>query len=118
MLVLPFAYRAIDSSLSALDATTLAEAARSLGASWFTVITRVIVPNLWPGVLGAAFIAVALVLGEFTISSLTHYNTLPVVIVQISKSNAPESMAAALASLRVRRAPAGGRCRSSTAADT
>ncbi len=99
VLVLPFAYRAIDSSLSALDATTLAEAARSLGASWFTVITRVIVPNLWSGVLGAAFIAVALVLGEFTISSLTHYNTLPVVIVQINKSDAPESMAAALASL-------------------
>jgi len=99
VLVLPFAYRAIDSSLSSLDAMTLAEAARSLGASWFTVITRVIVPNLWPGVLGAAFITVALVLGEFTIASLTHYNTLPVVIVQISKGNAPESMAAALASL-------------------
>ena len=99
VLVLPFAYRAIDSSLSSLDATTLAEAARSLGASWFTVIARVIVPNLWPGIVGAAFIAVALVLGEFTIASLTHYNTLPVVIVQISKANAPESMAAALASL-------------------
>ena len=39
VLVLPYAYRAIDSSLSSLDATTLAEAARSLGASWFTVIT-------------------------------------------------------------------------------
>ncbi len=38
-------------------------------------------------------------LGEYTISSLTHYNTLPVVIVQINKSDAPESMAAALASL-------------------
>jgi putative spermidine/putrescine transport system permease protein len=99
VLVLPYAYRAIDSSLSSLDATTLAEAARSLGASWFTVITRVILPNLWPGVLGGAFIAVALVLGEFTISSLSHYNTLPVVIVQISKADAPESMAAALASL-------------------
>lgn len=99
VLVLPYAYRAIESSLSSLDATTLAEAARSLGASWFTVITRVILPNLWPGVLGGAFIAVALVLGEYTISSLTHYNTLPVVIVQISKANAPESMAAALASL-------------------
>jgi putative spermidine/putrescine transport system permease protein len=99
VLVLPYSYRAIDASLSALDATTLAEAARSLGASWFTVITRVILPNIWPGVLGGAFIAVALVLGEYTISSLTHYNTLPVVIVLISKADAPESMAAALASL-------------------
>ena len=38
-------------------------------------------------------------LGEYTFSSLLHYNTLPVVIVLISKVNAAESMAAALASL-------------------
>ena len=34
VLVLPYAYRAIDSSLSSIDARTLAEAARSLGAGW------------------------------------------------------------------------------------
>ncbi len=99
VLVLPYSYRAIDSALGSLDATTLSEAARSLGAGWFTVITRVILPNIWPGVLGGAFIAIALVLGEYTVSSLTNYETLPVVIVAISKANAPESMAAALASL-------------------
>lgn len=99
ILVLPYSYRAIDAALGGLDATTLAEAARSLGASWFTVITRVILPNIWPGVLSGAFVAVALVLGEFTIASLAHYNTLPVVIVFISKVDAPEAMAAALASL-------------------
>ncbi len=64
-----------------------------------TVIVRVIVPNIWDGVLGAAFIAVALVLGEFTISSLLHFDTLPVVIVQLGKSDAPLSMAASLASI-------------------
>jgi len=99
VLVLPYAYRAIDAALSGLDATTLAEAARSLGAGWTTVIVRVIVPNIWPGILAASFISVALVLGEYTFSSLLHYNTLPVVIVLISKANAAESMAAALASL-------------------
>jgi putative spermidine/putrescine transport system permease protein len=99
VLVLPFSYRAIDAALSAIDSTTLAEAARSLGASWFTVITRVIVPNIWQGVLNAAFITVALVLGEFTIASLLHFNTLPVAIVALGKSDAPTSMAAALASI-------------------
>jgi putative spermidine/putrescine transport system permease protein len=97
VLVLPYAYRAIDAALAGLDAGTLAEAARSLGAGWTTVIVRVIVPNIWPGILAAAFISVALVLGEYTFSSLLHYNTLPVVIVLIGKSDAPESMAAALA---------------------
>lgn len=97
VLVLPYAYRAIDAALAGLDAGTLAEAARSLGAGWTTVIVRVIVPNIWPGILAAAFISVALVLGEYTFSSLLHYDTLPVVIVAIGKSDAPESMAAALA---------------------
>ena len=99
VLVLPYAYRAIDSALSALDSTTLAEAARSLGAGWTTVIARVIVPNIWPGVLGAAFISIALVLGEYTIASLLHFDTLPVAIVLLGKSDAPTSMAAALASI-------------------
>jgi putative spermidine/putrescine transport system permease protein len=99
VLVLPYAYRAIDAALSGLDARTLAEAARSLGAGWTTVIVRVIVPNIWPGILAAAFVSVALVLGEYTIASLLHYDTLQVVIVLISKADAPESMAAALASL-------------------
>jgi len=44
-------------------------------------------------------VSVALVLGEYTVSSLLHYDTLPVVIVLLGKSDAPESMAAALASI-------------------
>ncbi|WP_121255644.1 ABC transporter permease [Nocardioides ferulae] len=99
VLVLPYAYRSLDAALSGLDTTTLSEAARSLGAGWGTVIVRVIVPNIWSGVLSAAFISVALVLGEYTISSLLHYDTLPVAIVMLSKSDAPMSMAAALGSL-------------------
>ena len=99
VLVLPYSYRSIDAALSAIDSTTLAEAARSLGAGWTTVIVRVIMPNIWPGVLSAAFVTVALVLGEYTISSLLHYNTLPVAIVLLGKSDAPTSMAAALGSI-------------------
>ena len=99
VLVLPFSYRAIDASLSAIDSTTLAEAARSLGAGWFTVIARVIVPNIWQGVLNAAFVTVALVLGEYTIASLLHYNTLQVAIVSLGKSDAPTSMAASLGTI-------------------
>lgn len=99
VLVLPYSYRAIDAALSAIDSTTLSEAARSLGAGWLTVIVRVIVPNIWPGVLNAAFITVALVLGEYTMASLLHFNTLPVAIVLLGKSDAPTSMAAALASI-------------------
>jgi putative spermidine/putrescine transport system permease protein len=99
ILVLPFAYRSIDSALAAINVNTLAEAARSLGASWFTVITRIIVPNIWSGLLSAAFVSVALVLGEFTIASLLNYNNLQVVINLLGKSDANTSVAASLAAL-------------------
>jgi putative spermidine/putrescine transport system permease protein len=99
VLVLPYSYRAIDASLSGIDARTLSEAARSLGAGWITVITRIIVPNIWPGIFSAAFVAIALVLGEYTFASLLNYQTLPVAIVLLGKSDAPTSMAAALGSI-------------------
>jgi putative spermidine/putrescine transport system permease protein len=101
VLVLPFAFRAVDASLSALNAEVLAEAARSLGASWFTVIARVIVPNIWSGVLAAAFISVALVLGEYTFASLLNFETLPVAITLAGKRDAAVSTAASLAALIV-----------------
>jgi putative spermidine/putrescine transport system permease protein len=99
VLVLPFSYRAIESALSSIDATTLAEAARSLGAGWWTVIGRIIVPNIWSGVLSAAFVSVALVLGEYTIASLLNYENMQVVIALLGKSDANTSVAASLAAL-------------------
>ena len=99
VLVLPYAYRAIDASLASIDVVTLSEAARSLGAGWLTVMLRIVVPNIWSGLLGAAFISVALVLGEFTIASLTNYENLQVVINFLGKSDAKTSVAASLAAL-------------------
>lgn len=80
ILVLPFAYRAIDSSLRSIDTATLADAARSLGAGWPRTIIQVIVPNIRGGILSASVLAIALVLGEYTISSLLSFNTLQVAI--------------------------------------
>lgn len=99
VLVLPYSFRAVDASLSAIDAATLSEAARSLGAGWFTVIVRIIMPNITGGILGAAFISVALVLGEYVFASLLHFDTLPVAMAALYKSNGPAAMAAALASM-------------------
>ncbi len=101
VLVLPYAYRSIDSALAAIDVNTLSEAARSLGAGWLTVITRIVLPNIVTGVLSAAFISVALVLGEFTFASLLHFDTMPVALTAISKSDARAAVAGALASIIV-----------------
>jgi len=99
VLTLPFAYRAIDAGLSAIDVITLAEAARSLGASWTGVLLRIVVPNIRGAIMSAAVISVALVLGEFTIASLLNYDTLQVVIFLLGKRNAEVSVAVALAAL-------------------
>ena len=86
VLALPYAYRALAAGLNAMDATTLSEAARSLGASWFTVIVRVIVPNMWDGILNALLLTAALVLGEFTIAFLLLYVNLQVELYSISRN--------------------------------
>lgn len=99
VLVLPYAYRAIDAALAAIDLTTISEAARSLGASWTTTILRVVVPNIWSGIFSAAFISIAVVIGEYTIASLSGYQNLQVVIVLIGKTDGPTSVAASLAAL-------------------
>ena len=99
VLVLPYAYRALDAALSSIDVVTLSEAGRSLGAGWVTVIIRVVVPNIWSGVLSAAFISVALVLGEYTIASLLHFDTMQVVIALLGKSDSVTAVAASLAAL-------------------
>ena len=64
MLAMPFTYRAIDTGVRAIDLRTLVDASRSLGASWFTTMMRVILPNVETAVLGAAFLTIALVPGR------------------------------------------------------
>jgi putative spermidine/putrescine transport system permease protein len=86
ILALPYAYRALAAGLNAIDVTTLSEAGRSLGASWFTVMLRVIVPNMRQAVLNALLLTWSLVLGEFTIAFLLLYNNLPVELYSISRN--------------------------------
>jgi putative spermidine/putrescine transport system permease protein len=85
-LALPYAYRALAAGLGSMDVTTLSEAARSLGASWFTVIVRVIAPNMRQAILNAVLLTAALVLGEFTIAYLLLYTNLQVALYAISRN--------------------------------
>jgi putative spermidine/putrescine transport system permease protein len=99
ILVLPYAYRALDAGLSAIDVKTLSEAARSLGAGWGTVMFRVIAPNMSGALLNACLLSVALVLGEFTFANLLSYVNLQVEIAQLGLANAGTSIAVSVASL-------------------
>ena len=69
-LALPYMYRAVDTGLRTIDVATLTEAAQSLGAGWFTILGRIILPNVLVAVLSGAFLTLAIVIGEFTMAAL------------------------------------------------
>jgi putative spermidine/putrescine transport system permease protein len=97
VLTLPYVYRAIDTGLRAIDVRTLAEAARSLGAGWATVILRIVVPNMSSAILNAAVLCVALVMGEFTVASLLNYPNLQYELNNLGQADAGVSVAVASA---------------------
>ena len=84
---LPYTFRALDTSLSSVALKTLVEAARSLGSSWVTTIIRVILPSIRSGITGALFLCFALAIGEYTITSLLHWDTFPTWTVVAAQQN-------------------------------
>jgi len=69
VLSLPYMYRAVDTGLRAIDVRSLTEASQSLGAGWFTILWRVIFPNVRISILSGAFLTLAIVVGEYTIAT-------------------------------------------------
>ncbi len=98
---MPFTYRALDAGLRSVNAKTLVEAARSLGAGPVTVVLRVLVPNLGPSVVASGGLTAALVLGEFAFASLLLKDTLPTYLVVYQRQEPQAGMALALAVLVV-----------------
>lgn len=99
VLVLPYAYRALDAGLSAIDLKTLSEAARSFGASWPTVMVRVVLPNVRGAVLSAVFITIAVVLGEFTFARMLARTNLQTSLFEINLSDGQIAAAVSLLAL-------------------
>ncbi|MFJ9938644.1 ABC transporter permease [Streptomyces virginiae] len=101
VMALPFAHRALDAGLRAIDVRTLVEAARSCGASLPHALVRAVLPNLRGALLSASFLTLALVLGEFTTAQLLGFRPFAVWIVNISGSQAQMSVAVSVMSLLV-----------------
>jgi putative spermidine/putrescine transport system permease protein len=69
VLAMPYMYRSVDTGMRTVDVRTLTEAAQSLGANWFTIITRVILPNIRSALLSGALLTFAIVVGEVIFAS-------------------------------------------------
>ena len=87
IIALPYTYRALGTSLQTVALKTLVEASRSLGASWTRTIIRVIAPAIRSGITGALFLTFALSIGEYTITSLLHWETFPTWTVVSAQQN-------------------------------
>jgi putative spermidine/putrescine transport system permease protein len=70
VIAMPYTYRSVDAGLRAIDVRSLTEAAQSLGAGWFTIMMRIILPNIRVALLSGAFLTFAIVIGEFTFANL------------------------------------------------
>ncbi|ROP58904.1 ABC transporter permease [Curtobacterium sp. ZW137] len=87
IVALPFAFRPIAAAITATDMTTLSEAARSLGASWWTLTWRVLLPNLRRGITAACFLTITVVLGEYTLASFLSRTTFQTALVLVQQTD-------------------------------
>jgi putative spermidine/putrescine transport system permease protein len=99
VLALPYAYRTLDTGLKAVPLRTITEAARGLGAGWFRTIIQVVTPVIRSTVLASLFMTLALSLGEFTLTSLLHWDTFTTWVTTMSQSNILGAIALSVFSL-------------------
>jgi putative spermidine/putrescine transport system permease protein len=87
---MPFMYRSVSNNLEAVDIPTLTEAAQSLGANMLNVLTRVIIPNIFPGILSGSLLVFATVFAEFTLARLivgAGFKTFPMLLVEYTRKD-------------------------------
>lgn len=98
ILAFPYMFFALDSGFRSIDVHTLTEASQSLGASWLRTLTRVIIPNIRAAALAGSFLALAIVLGEFTIANLSQFHTFPIFLEYTNETQAYPAAAVTLMS--------------------
>ncbi len=101
ILAFPYMYFALDAGFRSIDLHTLTEASQSLGASWGTTLLRVILPNIRVAALGGSFLTLAIVMGEFTIASLSTFKTFPTYIQFVNETQPYEAAALSLLSFLI-----------------
>ena len=86
ILAFPYMYFSLDNGFRAIDLHTLTEASQSLGAGWLTTLWRVILPNIRAAALAGSFLTLAIVMGEYTIASLSQFKVFSVYVQYINQN--------------------------------
>jgi putative spermidine/putrescine transport system permease protein len=101
ILAFPYMFFSLDSGFRAIDVHTMTEAAQSLGASWPRTLLTVILPNIRAAALSGSFLALAIVLGEFTIANLSQFHTFPIYLQYVNETQAYAAGASTLVSFGI-----------------
>jgi putative spermidine/putrescine transport system permease protein len=101
ILAFPYMFFSLDAGFRSIDVHTLTEASQNLGASWATTLLKVILPNIRAAALAGSFLTLAIVMGEFTIASLSAFHTFPIYIQSINESEAYPAAAVTLMSFGI-----------------
>ena len=91
----------LDAGFRSIDVHTLTEASQSLGASWATTLVKVILPNIRAAALAGSFLALAIVMGEFTIANLSAFHTFPLFLQYVNETQAYPAAALTLMSFAI-----------------
>ena len=87
---MPFMYRPVSNAVQALDVQTLTEAGQSLGANIFQILSRVIIPNIFMGIVSGSLLVFSTVFAEYTLTSLivgARFKTFPLLLVEFTRIN-------------------------------
>jgi putative spermidine/putrescine transport system permease protein len=97
----PYMFRAVDNGLRAMDVRALTEAAQSLGASWPTILLRIIFPNLRVALLSGALLTFAIVIGELTVALFMAQHTLGPYMANLTRAKVYEPSAMAIVAFAI-----------------
>ncbi len=102
ILAFPYIYFSLDAGLPR-DRRAHADrgVARASARRWRTTLGRVILPNIRVAALSGAFLTLAIVMGEFTLASLSAFHTFPTYLQQINQDKAYPAAAATLMSFGI-----------------
>ncbi len=104
VLSLPFMYRPVLNALEAIDFRVLTEAAESLGAGGWAILSEVILPNIMSGVVSGCLLVFSTVFAEFTLTNLlvgTRFKTFPLYLVEFTRFDGRQASALAVVSFVV-----------------
>ncbi|MCG6269369.1 ABC transporter permease [Vibrio furnissii] len=89
-IALPFMYRALANSFSAIHLRDLMDAAHLLGASTTQAFLQIVLPNVRKGLMASLFLSFSFLLGEFVFANIlvgTRYETLQIYLYNMRQTS-------------------------------